>query len=48
MQVLRLRRAFLSLALLGALGLLAAPLDAGRGAERESSTTTTAERTAST
>jgi len=33
MQVLRLRRAFLSLALLGALGLLAAPLDAARGAE---------------
>ena len=33
MQLLRLRRAFLSLALLGRLGLLAAPLDAARGAE---------------
>lgn len=33
MQFLRLRRAFLSLALLCALGLLAAPLDAARGAE---------------
>ena len=33
MQLLRLRRAFLSLALLGELGLLAAPLDAARGAE---------------
>ena len=33
MQLLRLRRAFLSLALLGGLGLLAAPLDAARGAE---------------
>ena len=33
MQLLRLRRAFLSLALLGGLGLLAAPLDAARAAE---------------